>query len=41
MLTKMSEKEEKYWAQFSKLETALSEMQSQQSWLSSQLGLSA
>ncbi|MEA4970115.1 MAG: flagellar filament capping protein FliD [Candidatus Pelethousia sp.] len=40
LVTKMAEKEESLWAKYSKMETALSELQSQSNWLSAQLGLS-
>lgn len=41
MLQNMAKKEESYWAKYSKMETMLSEMQSQQNWLAAQLGLAS
>lgn len=38
MATTLKDKEERYWAQFTRMETALSKMNSQSSWLSQQLG---
>lgn len=40
LIVKMAEKEKSYWDKYSKMETALSQLQSQQNWLSVQLGLS-
>lgn len=41
MVSKMAAKEESLWAKYSKMETALSNLQSQSNWLSAQLGLSS
>ena len=40
LIEKMAEKEESYYAKYSAMETALSELQSQQDWLTAQLGSS-
>lgn len=40
LIVKMAEKEERYWAKYSQMETLLTQMQSQQNWLTAQLGLS-
>ncbi len=40
IISEMADKEERYWAEFSAMETMLAEMQSQQEWLTSQLGMS-
>lgn len=41
LIVKMAEKEERYWAKYSQMETLLTQMQSQQNWLTAQLGLSS
>lgn len=40
MLERISDKEERYYKQFAQLETAMNNMNSQSSWLASQLGMS-
>lgn len=40
MLKRISDKEERYYKQFAQLETAMNNMNSQSSWLASQLGMS-
>lgn len=40
LIAKMAEKEESLWAKYSRMETALSELQSQSNWLAAQLGIS-
>ncbi|MPN55629.1 hypothetical protein SDC9_203313 [bioreactor metagenome] len=40
MLERITDKEERYYKQFAQLETAMNNMNSQSSWLASQLGMS-